>query len=136
MINVGIIGMGRSGWELHAAPLSKFPEYKLVAICDQSEKRRNEASAAFGAQAYTQWQQLVSDPQIQLVVVSTPSHYHVEPTLAALEAGKHVLVEKPMAVTLADAEKMVSAAEKAGNAPGHWENCPVFGQQPVGLHHR
>jgi scyllo-inositol 2-dehydrogenase (NADP+) len=114
MINVGIIGMGRSGWELHAAPLSKFPEFKLVAVCDQSEKRRNEASAAFGVKAYPQWQDLVSDPQIQLVVVSTPSHYHVEPALAALAAGKHVLVEKPMAVNLADAEKMVAAAEKAG----------------------
>jgi predicted dehydrogenase len=114
MINVGIIGMGRSGWELHAVPLRKFPKYKLVAVCDQSEKRRSEAARTFEVQAFSHWQELIEDNQIDLVVVCTPSHLHVEPTIAGLEAGKHVLVEKPMAVSLSDAEKMVAVAERTG----------------------
>ena len=114
MINVGIIGLGRSGWELHAAPLSKFPEYHLAAVCDQSEKRRLEATETFGVQAYADWQSVVNDPAIQLVVVSTPSSMHTDLAIAALQAGKHVLVEKPMAVTLADCERIVAAAQKAG----------------------
>ena len=114
MINVGIIGLGRSGWELHAAPLSKFPEYHLAAVCDQSEKRRAEAAQAFGVKAYAEWQAVVGDPAIQLVVVSTPSNMHTDLAVAALEAGKHVLVEKPMAITLADCERIVAAAQKAG----------------------
>jgi scyllo-inositol 2-dehydrogenase (NADP+) len=113
MINVAIIGLGRSGWELHALPLSKFPEYHLTAVCDQSEKRRADATQTFGIQAYAHWQEIVNLPNIELVVVSTPSHLHVEPALAALAAGKHVVVEKPMATTLADVDRLVAAAKKA-----------------------
>jgi len=114
MINVAIIGMGRSGWELHASPLSKFPEYHLTAVCDQSEKRRVDAAHTFGVQTYAHWQEIVSHPNVELVVVSTPSNFHVEPTLAALSAGKHVVVEKPMATNLADVDRLVAAAQKAG----------------------
>jgi len=114
MINVGIIGMGHSGWELHAEPLSKFPGYHLSAVCDQSEKRRADAAQTFGVQTFARWEEIVSHPDIQLVVVSTPSHFHVEPTLAALAAGKNVVVEKPITTNLADVDKLVAAAEKAG----------------------
>jgi predicted dehydrogenase len=114
MINVGIIGMGRSGWELHAAPLSKLPEYHLAAVCDLSEKRRAEAARTFGVLGVARWQEIVNLPEVQLVIVATPSHDHVEPALAALAAGKHVVVEKPAATCLADVDKLVMAAQKAG----------------------
>ena len=114
MINVGIIGMGRSGWELHAAPLQKFPDYRLVAACDQSQARLDQAAQAFGVRTYRDAHKLIEDPEVQLVVVAAPSNLHASLAIAALEAGKHVLVEKPMAITLADAEAMVAAAERSG----------------------
>jgi scyllo-inositol 2-dehydrogenase (NADP+) len=112
MIKVGIIGMGRSGWELHAAPLMKFPGYCLVRVCDPSNERMKKAAQEFGVKTCTDAQALFDDPEVELVVVSAPSNLHAELTIAALEAGKHVIVEKPMALTLADADRMIAAAEK------------------------
>ncbi len=126
MINVGIIGMGRSGWELHAAPLSQIPDYCLVALCDRSEARRKEAAKTFGAVPYAEAQDLISDAEVDLVVVAAPSNLHAELAIAALDAGKHVIVEKPMALTLAEADAMVAAAERSGRVltvfhNRHWD---------------
>ena len=114
MINVGIMGMGRSGWELHAAPLQGFPDYRLVAVCDQNESRRKAAVEAFGVRAYSDAQEVIDDAEVELVVVSVPSNLHAALATTALEAGKHVLVEKPMCLTLAEADGMLAAAERAG----------------------
>ncbi len=114
MINVGIIGMGRSGWELHATTLKKFPAYRLVAVSDQSQVRLFEAARTFGARAFSDGFALINDPDIQLIVIATPSSMHTDLAIAAMEAGKHVLVEKPMAANLSDAEKMITTAQKTG----------------------
>jgi len=114
MIKVGIMGMGRSGWELHATHLQTIPGYRLVAVCDQSEVRREEAAKTFKVRAYADPQQVIEDPEVQLVVVSLPSNLHASAAIAALEAGKDVVVEKPMSVTLAEADAMVAAAETSG----------------------
>jgi predicted dehydrogenase len=112
MINVGIIGMGRSGWELHATHLQKDPDYHLVAICEQSQARRDEAVKAFGVRAYNNPQELIDDHEVELVVVAVPGNLHAPLSIAALEAGKHVVVEKPMSITLAEADAMVATAER------------------------
>jgi len=114
MITVGIIGMGRSGWELHATHLQTIPGYRVVAVCDQSETRLAKAAETFHARPYGDGLSLIADPEVQLVVVAVPGQLHKPLTIAALEAGKHVVVEKPMAVTLADAEEMCAAAERTG----------------------
>ena len=111
MIKVGIIGMGRSGWELHAAPLSRMPGYRVEAVCDQSEVRREQAAQQFGARPYDDPHQLIADGELDLVVVAVPGNLHTTLTVAALEAGKDVVVEKPMANTLAQADEMLAAAE-------------------------
>ena len=114
MIKVGIIGLGRSGWELHAQPLSGFPDYQLVAVCDRSDKRLTGAAETFGARPYTEAADLIGDPEVDLVVVSAPSNFHKDLAIAALDAGKNVIVEKPMALTLAEADEMIAAAENNG----------------------
>ena len=114
MINVGIIGMGRSGWELHATHLQHIPGYRLVAACDRSQTRRDEAAEVFGIRPHADARDLISDADIDLVVVSVPGHLHAPLTIAALEAGKHVVVEKPMSVTLAEADEMLATAERTG----------------------
>jgi scyllo-inositol 2-dehydrogenase (NADP+) len=114
MINVGIVGMGRSGWELHAEPLKTIPGYKLVAVCDQSQARLDMAARTFGVRTCMDPLALIRDPQVDLVVIAAPSNLHAPLTLASLEAGKHTLVEKPMALTLQEADAMVAASVKAG----------------------
>src|ERR1700704_5835062 len=66
------------------------------------------------AKGYGDWRRLVEDPEVDVVDITTPNHLHVEPALAAIEAGKHVYCEKPMAVKLADAQSMAATARKAG----------------------
>jgi scyllo-inositol 2-dehydrogenase (NADP+) len=114
MINVGIIGLGRSGWELHATCLREFPGYRLAAVSDPHPGRLQQAAEAFMAHPYQDSCDLIADPEVQLVVVSAPSNLHATLATAALEAGKDVVVEKPMAITLAEAEAMVAAAERCG----------------------
>ncbi len=114
MIKVGIIGMGRSGWELHAAFLSTFPGYKLVAATDQSQERLDRAVEVFGVKPYQDARELIADPKVQLVVVAAPSNLHASLSIAAMEAGKDVVVEKPMSITLAEADMMLETAERTG----------------------
>lgn len=114
-IRVGVIGLGRSGWGIHCAYLAKAPEYELVAVVDPLEERRNEAVEALGVKrAYATPEQLFADGEVELVVVATPSHTHRELAIAALQAKKHVQVEKPFALNVAEADEMIAAAQANG----------------------
>jgi len=106
-ISVGIIGMGRSGWELHGAYLHRAPGYRVVAVCDQAPERLAQAADAFGAEPYVEWRQLLQKADVQLVVVAAVSNLHAEMAIAAMKAGKDVVVEKPMATSLAEAHAML-----------------------------
>lgn len=139
MTNVGIIGLGRSGWELHGASLSRLPDYKIVAVCDQSLKRRSSAAETFGARPYANASALIADTDVDLVVVSAPSNLHANLAIAALEAGKNVVVEKPMAVSLAEADAMVEAAKRTGKVltvfhNRHWDPDYLIVKQMVRNH--
>ncbi len=113
-IRVGILGLGRSGWNIHARLLDTLPEhYQIVAVTDADASRRTEAIERFDCMAYQEVNDLLADPAVELVVIALPSHLHADLTVAALDAGKHVVCEKPMATSLADADRMVAAAEKS-----------------------
>ena len=122
MINVGIIGMGRSGWELHATHLSRIDGYRVVAVCDQNEKRVKEAGQVFGARPYMETKELLADREVQLAVAAVPVNLHAAVTVAALEAGKDVVVEKPMAVNLDEVDRMIAAAKRSGRTLAVFHN--------------
>lgn len=113
-IKVGIIGLGRSGWNIHAAGLGQHERFDIVAASDHDAERRAEARERYGCTAYTEPAQLLDDKQVELVVIATPSHTHADLAVAALEAGHHVVVEKPLALTTAEADLAITAADKAG----------------------
>ncbi len=116
-IRVGIAGLGRSGWDIHARLLAPLTDnYQVVAVLDADSQRRQEALDRFDCLAYTDYATLLRDPAIELVVVALPSFLHAQATIEALEAGKHVICEKPMATTLVDADQMVAAATRAERA--------------------
>jgi scyllo-inositol 2-dehydrogenase (NADP+) len=114
-IKVGIAGLGRSGWDIHARALDQLPDqFRVVAVCDLDPARQEEAKDRFDCLAYGDYADLVADSAVELMVVATPSHLHAGDTVAALRAGKHAIVEKPMAADLAGVDEMLAAATKTG----------------------
>ena len=126
-IKVGIAGLGRSGWNIHAKIFENLSDkYKIVAVSDPIEERRLEAAEKFGCEAYSEFDQLIKDDEVELVVVATPSHLHAPCTIKALEAGKNVVCEKPMATNLAEADGMIEAAKKTGNLLTIFQNSLFY----------
>ena len=122
-VRVGIAGLGRSGWDIHASILADLGEhYQIVAVTDADTERCREAAARFGSRMYANMTDFLADDAVEVVVVALPSHVHAEVTTAALEAGKHVVCEKPMATSLEEADRMIAAAENAGRVLTIFQN--------------
>src|SRR5688500_10514721 len=120
----GIIGTGTRGALTHIPVMKHAPESKLVALCDVSEDRLKSAASRAGApvKTYSDYQKLLANPDVNAVVIASPNLYHREQFLAALQAGKHVLCEKPAGVTPADAAAIKQAADSA-------KTVAMFGMQ-------
>jgi scyllo-inositol 2-dehydrogenase (NADP+) len=112
-VRVGLAGLGRSGWGLHVNTLEAMPnEYRIVAVCDPNSDRQAEAKARLGCRTYSDFTTMFKDGDVDLVVIATPSHLHASHAIEAMEAGKDVLVEKPFATDLRDADRMIAAARQ------------------------
>lgn len=117
ILKVGIIGCGGIANGKHMPALSKNKHVEMVAFCDLVEERASEAAKKYGVEGskvYTDYRELLKDGGIDVVHVCTPNDSHSYITIAALEAGKHVMCEKPMAKTAAEAKAMVEAAKRTG----------------------
>ena len=110
MLHIGIIGAGLIGRKRAAA----LPGATLVAVADKIPERAKELAAAYRAEYLDRWQDLVRRPDIDAVVVATTNAALAECSIAALDAGKHVLVEKPAGCRPEDAIRQREAAEKSG----------------------
>jgi predicted dehydrogenase len=119
-IGVGFIGAGDISI-LHAAAVKKCPGARLVGLWNRNQDRARQRSAEFGCRNFATPQELVKDPNIDVVFVLTNLETHLEYTRLALEAGRHVLVEKPVGVTIAEIEQMkaAAAAKNLICMPGH-----------------
>ena len=114
-LRVGVAGLGRSGWGIHARLIEGLPgQARVAAVYDPLPERRDEAVQRFGCSAHQDFAALIGDPGVEVVVVAVPSHLHAEYSIAALRAGKHVVCEKPMATSVADAERMIAASAETG----------------------
>ncbi|MDR2753654.1 MAG: Gfo/Idh/MocA family oxidoreductase [Oscillospiraceae bacterium] len=117
LLKVGIIGCGGIANGKHMPNLAKLKELEVVAFCDIIEEKAEEAAKKFGtadAKVYTDYKELLADGSIDVVHVCTPNRSHSFITVDALEAGKHVMCEKPMAINYAEAKKMLDAAQRTG----------------------
>lgn len=115
--NVGIIGCGGIATAKHIPILRKMNEVNIAAICDGSPSRAEAVSREFnldGAGIYTDYMQLIEDDRVDVVHICTPNSTHAEISIAALERGKHVMCEKPMATTSREARAMVAAQRRSG----------------------
>ncbi|KRF03601.1 oxidoreductase [Paenibacillus sp. Soil766] len=114
---IAIIGCGGIANGKHMPSLSKLDNVEMVAFCDIISEKAQEAAAKYGkgeARVYEDYREVLKDSSIDIVHVCTPNDSHAEITIAALEAGKHVMSEKPMAKTAEDARRMVEAAKRTG----------------------
>lgn len=120
-IGVGLIGTGYMGkchalaWNSVKPVFGSGPQPRLVHLAEVNAEIARTKADEFGfAKATGDWRELIADPEVDVVSVTTPNAFHAEMAIAALEAGKHVWCEKPMAVALADAERMASVAKASG----------------------
>ncbi len=112
-IRVGLVGCGRVA-PRHAQSITELPDVRLAAVADVIEARALHFAQQYGAEATTDYRRLLDRPDIDLIHICTPSGLHAEMGIAAAQAGKHVLVEKPIALNVADADALIAAADEAG----------------------
>jgi predicted dehydrogenase len=113
MIGVGIVGAGLQG-RRRADALTQIPDARLVAITDKDHACARMLASRYGCEGSEDWRNTVRNQDVDLVIVCTPNSTHAEIGIAAMNAGKHVLCEKPLATTLHDAEQMVETSQSQG----------------------
>lgn len=114
MVRIGVIGCGKISQVRHIPEYEANPNAQIVGLFDVNVERARALAAEHGCRAYDTLEDLLADPKIDAVSVCTSNATHAESTIAALKAGKHVLCEKPMAITIEECEAMVAAAREAG----------------------
>ncbi len=113
-VRIGLIGCGTIA-EKQLAGLAAVRQVRLTATADVTAERAALLAGRFGAErSYTDHRQLLDDPEVEAVIISTPNHLHKQQTIDAAGAGKHVLVQKPLALTLQDIDAMDRAVTSAG----------------------
>jgi predicted dehydrogenase len=112
ILKCGVIGAGILG-KVHLKACKQFSHAEPTAVCDINGDRAREVAEEFGVKAYTDYNEMLEKADLDVIHVVTPDFAHRDPTVKSLEAGKHVLMEKPMATTLEDARAIAKAAKKA-----------------------
>jgi predicted dehydrogenase len=115
-VKYAVIGCGAIGQRRHIPEAADNPRSVVAALVDPVKDRVEALAEQYGAEAYTDHKQMLKQADVDAVVVAGPNKLHASQSIDALRAGKHVLCEKPMATSRADAKKMIQAAEKAGKS--------------------
>lgn len=110
---IGIIGAGSFG-AAHAQAIAALPDARLVAVCRTDPAALAQFTREYGGRGYLHYADLLADPEVDAVVIATPHHLHVEIAEQAAAAGKHILLEKPVAPDLAGTDRILAAAGRAG----------------------
>ncbi|MCZ8515579.1 Gfo/Idh/MocA family oxidoreductase [Paenibacillus filicis] len=113
-IKVAVVGCGAIAQRRHIPEYAANPNVELVAFADPVTERAEKMADTYGGKAYASYEELLKQEKVDAVSVCTPNYLHASVTIAAANAGAHVLVEKPMAVTAEEGEQMIEAARKNG----------------------
>ncbi|MDA8219286.1 MAG: Gfo/Idh/MocA family oxidoreductase, partial [Dehalococcoidales bacterium] len=125
-LRVGIIGGGRIA-DLHALGYRDSLQAEICTVCDVNEHLARSRAREWRAERwFTDYRELLADPAVDAVEIITPHYLHAEMTVAALEAGKHVSVQKPMALTVTECDAMIAAAKRTGKNLRVFENFRYY----------
>jgi phthalate 4,5-cis-dihydrodiol dehydrogenase len=113
MLNIGIIGAGFFG-EKHAEAIAALDDARVVAASRNDIAALADFTRRFGGRGYTDYREILADPNVDAVLIATPHHLHTDIAIHAAQAGKHILLEKPMAPTLAECDQILRAVDAAG----------------------
>lgn len=116
-LKTALVGVGKVT-DMHARALVRLNESVFSAVCSRSREKAAGCAAVYKVKAYTDVAEMVSREKIDVVIICTPHPSHREPAIAALEAGAHVLIEKPLASSLEDCDAMIEASERCGKQIG------------------
>ena len=111
-IKMAIVGAGSMG-RLHARDIHELANTELAAVCDTNRAQADQIAAQYGVKAWYDYQDLLAEADLEVLLIVTPHYYHPPISIAALQQGVHVLVEKPMAVHTKDARRMIRAYKAA-----------------------
>ena len=98
----------------HARAIGEIHSAKLIGCTSRSQASAQKLASEFSIQAFDSLDQMLADPRIDVVTICTPSGAHMEPAMAAMRAGKHVIVEKPLEITLNRCDRMIAEADRQG----------------------
>lgn len=113
--NFGILGLGMIA-EFHAKAIDAMENGKLTHCCSRSMDKAKTFAKEYGCKPFDSLDEMLTDPELDIITICTPSGSHAESVIAAAEAGKHVICEKPIDVTLERIDRMIAAHEKAGTS--------------------
>src|SRR5215470_10853341 len=111
MLKAGILGAGHFGM-CHAQAIASIQGVRLTAVCDENTRLAHALASHHSASVYDNWRDFLRIAPVDVVVIATPHHLHRDMAVEAAEAGKHVLLEKPMARTAAECSDIIDAADR------------------------
>lgn len=120
MSSIGVVGYGMGSY--HCQNIPKIEGFELRAICDTDPARLKKAGGKHEVELYSTFSELINDTKVQLVVLATPHHIHAPMAIQALDAGRHVLVEKVMCLNVAEANSMIQASKRANRTLTVFQN--------------
>lgn len=133
-LRVGIVGAGNIS-ALHALTYEQDDRAQIVAVCDTNEDAAIERALAWGAKRfYNDFDEMIQDPEIDAIEILTPNYLHAAHAIKALEAGKHVSVERPLALSFEEADRVIKTAERVGRVLHVYEPC-LFYKPLLDAHH-
>ncbi len=112
-LRTALIGVGKVA-HTYAQGLKTLPQSNFVAVCGRNQERTAVFAAQYDVQPFTDLATMIRDQGVEVVIIATPHPLHAEQAIAAAQAGAHILVEKPMAITAADCDRMIAAAQQKG----------------------
>lgn len=113
-IRIGLCGIGRAGWGMHTGEVNLYPDdFEFTGACDLIPERMEAMCRRYAScKAYPEYKDMLKADDIDLVVIAVPTNFHTDYAIMALEAGKYVLIEKPIAINTAEADRLGKAADK------------------------
>ena len=111
-LRTAVVGLGRSGWYMHIPQIKENEKYELAAVVDPLQERLDEAEKEFGVKGYKECKSLFENEKLDLVVIVSPTHFHIGQIITAFENGVDVLCDKPITSTLEETDSVIAAMKK------------------------